>query len=223
MHEKYHITTPISHVPVCHPAIFWDNGDCTFNYEADGDGADWSASYETAAAHSCLKGIRLCTKATAAAVADQVHIWKHLWLPPTYLFTLEFLFCYPTHSTLSYFYAGCRWYDGTLDHAVILRFEQSAETVSYFAGGVTYTPITGLAHCPTAKTWNHVRISAMIHEATYQYIQVNNVVIDARTIAIPTGADARSANLSMYFAIETRASAVRCVDIDHVLLMPCNP
>lgn len=223
MHEKYRITTPISHVPVCHPAIFWDNADCTFNYDADGDGEDWSASYETDAAHSCLKGIRLCTKTTNPTQGDQAWFWKHLWLPPTYLWTLEFLFCYPAYSTLSYFYAGCRWYDGTLDHAVILRFEQSAATVSYFAGGVTYTPITGLIHCPTLKTWNHVRLSAMIAAATYQYIEVNNVVIDAREIPIPSAADARAANLSLYFAIETRGAVVRCVDIDHILLMPGNP
>lgn len=223
MHEKYKITTPISHVPVCHPSIFWDNCDCTFNYEADGDGADWSAAYNTAAAHSCLKGIRLTTKTTDQAIGDSVWIWKHLWLPPTYLFQLEFLFCYPESTGASYVYAGARWYNGVHDHAAILRFEQTAGTVSYFAGGLGYTLIPGLAHCKTPKTWNHVRLSAMLHEVTYQYIEVNNVVIDARAIPIPTLVDAQPAHLSIYFAIETTAATKKALDIDHILLMPGNP
>lgn len=82
MNERYRIVQPISHVPVCHPAIFWDNGDCSFNYDADGEGGDWSASYVAAAAHSFVWGIRLSTRSTAPAIGDDVWIKKYLWLPP---------------------------------------------------------------------------------------------------------------------------------------------
>lgn len=223
MHEKYKIITPISHVPVVHPAIFWDNGDCTFNYDSGGDGADWSAAYNTAAAHSCLNGIRLSTRATGPTVADSVWIMKYLWLPPTYLFTLEFLFKNITFATNRLFYAGVRWYDGTNVYAVLLRFDSSSGNVHYFAGGVTYTILTGIAFCSTADTWNHVRLSARIHQALFEYITVNNNVYDARAIPIPANANAAAAHLELYFAVETGANAVRTTDLDHILLMPGNP
>lgn len=143
--------------------------------------------------------------------------------PPTYLFTLEFLFKNVGYATDRYFYAGVRWYDGGDVHALILRFDSSTGAVAYFAGNTTYTNLPALTFCPTVDTWNHVRLSALIADSLYQYITVNNLIRDARAIPIPSDTAVEPARLELYFAVETRAAELRSTDIDHILLMPGNP
>jgi len=223
MHEKYKIITPISRVPVCHPAIFFDDCNGTFNYAAAGDGADWTAEYNTEAAHSGLKGIRLSTKTTTPTSSDVVSISKLLWLPPTQMFTLDLLFKNIIEAEYFDITMGCTWYDGTNANIALLHFTSSDRTVGYYSGPAAYTDIPELKFCPTWKVWNHLRASVNLQRQAWQFIEVNNNVADGRNFTIPQGVDATVAHLLLWIVVATSTAAIASIDFDHILLMPGNP
>lgn len=223
MHEKYKIVTPISHVPVIHPAIFYDNGACTFNYEADGDGDDWAASYHLSYAHSCLKGILLQTKATDPTIGDAVYIRKYVWLPPTKLMTLDFLFSNLGTATRYIFSFALHWYDGTSRNAAIIRCHQAGSAVARWTDGVNYTQVDSMVFNREVRHWNHAQLSVRLDTPAFHFLTVNHQVADLRTVALPTTPSGVAPHVEIYFSLETAANAAAAGAIDHVLLMPGNP
>lgn len=223
MHEKQRITTPVSEVPVCHPAIFWDDASGTFNYVTTGTGADYVAEYNTAAAHSGVEGIHLETRTTDPAADDYVSIVKRLWLPPTQLITLEFLWSIPNYPSEAYFFAILHWYDGAFHRTAQLRFSFTTGDVHYYDDEAGWTPITAFDFANQTNTWNHV-IFALNHRLNmYQFCSLNNQVWDGRAAPIRSAVQVERPRLYLEFMLETRGAAKRYMNIDHVLVSPSNP
>lgn len=223
MHERYAIQQLISHSPTTHPAIFADDCNCTFNYEAGGDGLDWTAQYDTASAHSCLYGILVMTRNTGATADDRASIWKYLPLNPNNMYTLQFIWSF-THSYGSLFEAEVRTYMDNSDfYSAALRFRQAELDVQYRGPGYAWFTIPGLSINGTGRHWNHVLMSFSRRPPYWHLIVVNNNLVSPDALPLYRGAHVACQRTRLQFSAETQTNLRRGFRLDQIKLMPNTP
>lgn len=223
MHEKYRTQLPIAQTPTIHPALFFDNSDCTFNYESGGTGAGWATSYTTACSHSCTKGIYLKTRSPGAAANDVASIWKLLPLSPVKLLTLELLFSHYVNSSGAHFFTQLTWYDGSHLWRATLRFEQATGAVARLGSGYTYYNLPGVEYCTRPDHWNHVRMAINFNTMEFQFVTVNNHVWNGIGTGVYRGASGLAPHINMWLSLLAVGAAYRRLCIDHILITPTNP
>jgi len=222
MHERQALVLPLSRVPIMWPVMFYDDCEGTFSWLDAGDGADYDTEY---AADHMLVGehcLLLRTKATAPTIADAVSVSKLLWLPVLKTLNLQFAFAGTTAGTKQ-LVASLYWYDGTNVITATLRFNFAGPTVEYLNAAAGFTAITGATFKAGTDYWNYVSMLVDIAGPAWLPGQVNNVIIQTDTPALPSGADATTPYLLLYFSVTALANARAGIWIDQILLTALNP
>lgn len=223
MQERRPITTPISHVPILFPAIFYDDCAGTFNYQDSGDGADYAAAYNSAYAYVGEKGIQLRTRTTTPASGDVVSITKSIPLPPTQLLRVQLNFATLVTTRQPNIYVALLYYDGSSVNAPELAFTPADSKVYYAASFRSDYTDTGLTYNPVQNNWNHLDFSVNLSAGKYHNLTVNNGIADLSTISVPTSADATAAILKLFLEIETRTASYYYAGLDQILVTTENP
>jgi hypothetical protein len=223
--ENYIRTYQLGQVKTIHPAIFMDDCyDSTFNYITSGTGG-YGAAYASGAAHSLKNGIQFYTPAGAPAVGDIVTIEKWLWLPPTKLGRLQFLFMFPAATPNLSLYNYLAWYDGAIVALAginIMRVNSAAH-IYYWNDAGGWTELTTLLPNTSNKGWNKLDWSIDFAAPSYKRICMNHTVVDLTGTPPQSAASAFLPQLRLIFSLEANQAAQAKAFLDHILLTPENP
>lgn len=220
MHEKQALLNPIAHVPVCHPAIFADDSNGTFNYEATGRGPAWHAAYSDGASLACTKGTYLRTNTDVPTAGDWTQIEKKLWATPTARATLQMTMMAPSIGKSYELYIAMIFYDGTHARTAELRIDSWTRSVLLRAELMMWHELTALSFNPTFRMWNNLLVSCDFNAETAQYIRLNNAIISGAPFLLYRPLDARAAYLSFSVRIRTAVSDFADIALDQILITP---
>lgn len=223
MQDRHRRTLLFNRCPILHPVLFYDDAEGTFHYVAAGDGADYITEYSNEQAVIGNKSLKLSTRLTDAAIADQVSAAKSIWLSPHKVLNLTACFCRGNDvtSTLDFLLT---WDDGAQIHAAGIRFDRTLYRASYISSGGTWSPLAdGLFNADSTPVWNKVRLSIDLSIDQYISAVVNHQILDLTGTAFAVSTPAVLQKLELTFVVTTAQAQVATWYIDEILLRGDNP
>lgn len=224
--EHYARVLGFSRIPILHPAILYDDASGTFNWLDMGTPADYTADYDPSAAYVGINGIQLNTKQTTPAANDYVRIYRHIWLPPHQLLRIQLVFNHVDKDISAYLRVILHWYQGETHYVAGIRTKADDGEVSYASGitGViaTWTVLPGVTIPLMDDVWNKLDLSVNWIDAMYQYIHLNDTIVDGTALPVGSLEYAAAKVLSIYIELETLQAAQAIARLDQILLTPEN-
>jgi len=225
--DQYQRTFPFSRVPIMHPALLYDDGNGTWQWNETIFGAGPTFEYDPVAAYVGLNGIHLQTGATAPAEHQLIAIPRALWLPPHQRLRLQACFnllAAAPAATLSFF---LNWFTGEVQYVGGVQVQSDNAAVRYAsalaAGTITWTAIAGWTCQNLDDCWNKLDFSIDLDALTYHRGNLNEQVMDASGIDIPFDDSILGKVLQVVILLETLAAAQATAYIDQFLLTAENP
>jgi len=211
-------THAFSHVPVLHPACFYDDANGTFNYIVTGDVGDYLARYHADAAYVGAKGIQLATRETGTVPGDLLSIRRSIPLHPSLRVRLQLMYTQaldaPQDAVYLYFYYN----DGDNQWCPELRLFNVDHKVYYAANmRATYTD-TGLTFLHPDHYWNLIDWTFDLAAGRFDHLRVNGQLLDMSDIAIPSAAVPGVVSLWAYIEIKAIAGSHAHSYFDQILI-----
>lgn len=225
--EHYQRVHGFTTIPVIHPALFFDDSSGTFTWQAEGDGADWTAEYDPLAAHVQLNGILLKTRETTPTTNDHVVIYRRLWLPPRGVLRLQYVACLPTTGPNAALDLTLIWNDGVNAHDAGIRLRATSPSIYYIRGwdapGFDWGSLPTFSRGEIDHSWVKIDLSVNLDTNFHHRVQVNEQVLDGRTLAISTHPPALEKHMHLAFDLSTPTAAQATAYVDQILLTQETP
>lgn len=225
--EHYQRAHGFSAIPVIHPALFFDDCSGTFTYVSAGTGADYVAEYDPLAAHVQTNGILLKTRETTPADADEVAIYRRLWLPPRGVLRLQLMFSLLSYAPTRYLDIVLTWNNNDVAHDAGLRVKGSNGIcyyiTGYAAGEFTWTAIPNWKAGIIDHAWNKIDLSVNLDTDFHHKIQLNEHVLDGRDIPVHTHDLVMEKHMHLYMRLRSGAAVQVTAYLDQILLTQESP
>jgi len=219
--EHYVRTLGLGHVPVIHPAIFYDDCQGAFNYIIEGTGDSYAASYEAEAAMVGKLGLRLETRTINQAINDYVQITKRLHLSPTKLLRIQFVFTHYAATPSSELIIYLHWFTGEQEYLAGLTFQQSVAAVLYWGAAPAWVAIPDVTYIKGPLSWNSVDLTIDLANNLYSHLLLNEYALDLKAFAIPFQADpAEPKRADLAFSFKTTVADTARLYLDQILITP---